>query len=467
MGHGQRAPGRGASQNISSTHSYVASTVSETLGISVEITSSEFTFSFGEFNLTLGMDWLVEHQINLDCASKRFVLRTKDDLMVVVIARDFLDIFLEELPSLPPNQKVEFEIELLLGTAPVSIVLYRMALNELIKLKAQSQELLNHGFILPSVSHWGAPTDVQQSSFEKLKSVLTQAPILIQPESDKEFVVYSDASHVGLGYVLMQDRKVVAYASHQLKTHEGNYLTLDLEYHPGKANMVVDALSHRTMADLRAIFARLSLFDDGSLLAELLDFSTGFHPQNDGQSERSSIQMATYETLYGRKCRTSLCWTELDEHRVLGLELVSETEDNVRLIQDRLKVASDRQKSYADLKRRDIAYSVGDFVFLKLELPPELDCINNVMHILMLRRYQFDPSHILSVEEIEVRLDLTFEEKPVQNLDRDIRVLRRKFIPLVKVLWWNHGTKEATWEPKDSMCQQYPHLFRSGKGVEL
>ncbi|KAA3475011.1 DNA/RNA polymerase superfamily protein [Gossypium australe] len=74
-------------------------------------------------------------------------------------------------------------------------------------------------------------TDAQQSSFEKLKLVLTQAPVLIQPKSGKEFMVYSDASHFGLGFVLMQDGKVVAYASCQLKVHEGNYPMHDLEHY--------------------------------------------------------------------------------------------------------------------------------------------------------------------------------------------------------------------------------------------
>ncbi|XP_017632650.1 uncharacterized protein LOC108475172 [Gossypium arboreum] len=123
-------------------------------------------------------------------------------------------------------------------------------------------------------------------------------------ESGKEFVVCNDASHVGLGCVLMQDGKLVAYASWQLKSHEDNYPMHDLEladvvfalkilrhymygqrqrrwiellkendctieYQPNKANVVADALSHRAMFDLRAMFARLSLFDDGGLLAEL------------------------------------------------------------------------------------------------------------------------------------------------------------------------------------------------------
>ena len=76
--------------------------------------------------------------------------------------------------------------------------------------------------------------------------------------------------------------------------------------------------------------------------------------------------MTPYEALYGRKCRTPLCWTELGRHRVLGFELVSETENTVKLIQDRLKAAFDRYKSYADLKRKDIEFSVGDQVFLKV-----------------------------------------------------------------------------------------------------
>ena len=72
-------------------------------------------------------------------------------------------------------------------------------------------------------------SDKCQASFDKLKTLLTEAPILVQPEAGKEFVIYSDASHVGLGCVLMQDRKVVAYASRQLKVHEKNYPTHDLE----------------------------------------------------------------------------------------------------------------------------------------------------------------------------------------------------------------------------------------------
>ncbi|XP_012439761.1 uncharacterized protein LOC105765293 [Gossypium raimondii] len=146
--------------------------------------------------------------------------------------------------------------------------------------------------------------------------------------------------------------------------------------------------------------------------------------------------MTPYKALYSSKCRTLLCWTELGEQQILGPELVSETED----------------------KR------VGPVAY-QLELPPEFNCIHDVFHVSMLRRYRSNPSHVVCVEEIEVRSDLTFNKDPVQILDRDIKVLRRKSIPLVKVLWRNHGTEEATWESEDSMRQQYPQLFESGSDL--
>ncbi|XP_017628586.1 uncharacterized protein LOC108471484 [Gossypium arboreum] len=154
---------------------------------------------------------------------------------------------------------------------------------------------------------------------------------------------------------------------------------------------------------------------------------------------------------------------------VLGPKLVSKTEDKVRLIRDRPKAISDRQKSYVDLKKRDIEYSMGDFVFLKVS-PwkevlrfgcKELDRIHDVFHVFMLMRYWSDPSHVVSIEEIEIRPDLKFKEEPIQTLDQDVKMLMRKYISLVKVLWRNHGTEKATWEPKDSMRKQYPYLFES------
>ena len=233
-------------------------------------------------------------------------------------------------------------------------------------------------------------------------------------------------------------------------------------------------------------------------LGTRLNFSTAFHPQTDGQSERviqiledmlrscvidlegswdrqialvefvynnsfqSSIGMAPYEALYGRKCRTQLCWMELSEKKVIGPDLIRETEEKVKMIRERLKVATDRQKSYADMKIKDIRYEISKKVFLKvspwkkvmrfgkkgklspifigpyeviekvgpvayrLALPPDLVKIHTVFHVSMLRRYRSDLSHVVSTETIELRPDLTYEEEPVEILAREVKELRNK-----------------------------------------
>ena len=262
-----------------------------------------------------------------------------------------------------------------------------------------------------------------------------------------------------------------------------------------------------------------------------LNFSTAFHPQTDGQSERviqvlkdmlrgcvldfpgnwdryiplmefaynngyqSSIGMAPYEALYGRRCRTPTCWIEMKKHKIIGPELVKDTEQKVQIIQQRLKAACDRQRSYTNLKRKDIEHEVGDKVFLKispwkkilrfgrkgklsprfigpyevlervgpvayrLALPPELAKLHDVFHVSMLRRYRSDPSHILPVQDIQVQEDFTFDEEPKAILDREIRQLRNKQVPLVKVFWQHHDMEEATLEPESTMRVQYPQLF--------
>ena len=102
----------------------------------------------------------------------------------------------------------------------------------------------------------------------------------------------------------------------------------------------------------------------------------------------------------------------------------------------------------------------------RLELPSDLDRIHDVFHVSMLRKYIPDPSHVLTEQPVEIQENLTYEDEPVQILDRREQVLRNKTIPLVKVLWRSHTIEEATWEPEAQMRHQYPHLF-SGRGMFL
>ena len=106
----------------------------------------------------------------------------------------------------------------------------------------------------------------------------------------------------------------------------------------------------------------------------------------------------------------------------------------------------------------EVMEKVGPVAY-RLALPPELKKIHNVFHLSMLRRYRSDPLHGISSETIDLRPDLSYEEELVEILSYEVKELRNKKILLVKVLWRNHKTEEATWESEETMRQQYPQLF--------
>ena len=191
---------------------------------------------------------------------------------------------------------------------------------------------------------------------------------------------------------------------------------------------------------------------------------------NYNNSYHSSIEMSPYEALYGKQCRTPLCWNEIGERKLLGPEIVQTAVDKVNVIRARLKATQDRKKSYADKRRKDLEFEVQDSVFLKLslwkgvlrfgkrgklspryirpfeiverigpvayrlDLPEELSRVHNDFHISMVRKYISDPSHVLETPEIEMRDDISYEEQPVQILGREEKELHNKTISLVKVL---------------------------------
>ncbi|KAJ9163406.1 hypothetical protein P3X46_023076 [Hevea brasiliensis] len=98
-------------------------------------------------------------------------------------------------------------------------------------------------------------------------------------------------------------------------------------------------------------------------------------------------------------------------------------------------------------------------VAYRLELPPNLSHVHPVFHISMLRKYIPDPSHVLQPDVIELKENLTFEEQPVAIVDYQVRQLRSKQIPMVKVLWRSQSVEECTWESERDMRSKYPYLF--------
>ncbi|GJW72686.1 putative reverse transcriptase domain-containing protein [Tanacetum coccineum] len=305
----------------------------------------------GSFNIIIGMDQLAKYHALIICDEKVARIPYGNEVLIirgddcdsgrealedVPIIREFLEVFLKDLPRLPPAQQVEFQIDLVPGAAPVARASYRLTPTEMQELSTQLQELSDRGYIRPSSLPWGAPVlfvkkkdrsfwmcidyrelnkltvknrypllkiddlfdqlqgsrvyskidlrsgyhqlrvrkeDIPKTAFKthyghyefqvmpfgltnaqavfmdlmnrsrkehewhlklimrllKKEELYANAPILALPEGSKYFVVYYDASHKGLGAVLMQKEKVIAYASSQLKVHEKNYTTHDLE----------------------------------------------------------------------------------------------------------------------------------------------------------------------------------------------------------------------------------------------
>nr|GEX39560.1 putative reverse transcriptase domain-containing protein [Tanacetum cinerariifolium] len=185
----------------------------------------------GTFDVIIGIDWLVEQDaVNVYGKKARKYIERGSQLFVahvtekepqekrledVPVIRDFPEVFPDDLPGLPLPRQVEFQIDLVPGTAPVARAPYRLAPSEINEVAEQLQELSEKGFIRPSSSPWGAPVLFIKKKDGSFRS--------------EEFVVYCDASLRGFGAVLMQREKVIAYASAQLSTHEENYMTHDLE----------------------------------------------------------------------------------------------------------------------------------------------------------------------------------------------------------------------------------------------
>ncbi|XP_070056177.1 uncharacterized protein [Nicotiana tomentosiformis] len=205
--------------------------------------------------------------------------------------------------------------------------------------------------------------------------------------------------------------------------------------------------------------------------------------------------MEPFEALYGRRCRSPIGWFETGEAELMGPDLVHQAMEKVKIISKWLKIAQSSQKSYSNVRRKDLEFKEDDWVLLKvsptrgvmrfgkkgklspryvgpykiiqrigqvayrLELPPEMSLVYLVFHVSMLKKVVGDPSLIVPIDTIEVNKELTYEEILVVILDKQVRKLRNKEIASVKVLWRNQQVEEATWEAEEEMKKKYPNLF--------
>ncbi|GJY99930.1 hypothetical protein Tco_0517360 [Tanacetum coccineum] len=158
----------------------------------------------------------------------------------------------------------------------------------------------------------------------------------------------------------------------------------------------------------------------------------------------ASIKDAPYEALYGQKCRSPVCWSEVGDSQLPSLELIRDTTEKIIQIKNRLLTARSRQKSYADMRTKPLEFEVGDMVLLKilarvghvaymLELPEELKGIHSTFHVSNLKKCLAKGDIVVSMDEIQLDDKLHMIEEPVEVVNREVKQLKQTRIPIVKV----------------------------------
>ncbi|GJZ57615.1 putative reverse transcriptase domain-containing protein [Tanacetum coccineum] len=406
-------------------------------------------------------------------------------------------VFPEDLSGLPPQRQVEFRIDLVPGATPVAKSPYRLAPSEMQELSSQLQELQD----------------------KDLRSGYHQLHVHEDDISKTAFITRYGHFEFN-GYAIWVNQCTSGLHGLDEPAHKSKY-----SVHPG-----ADKMYH----NLRDMYWWPGMKRDIAIYKALgtrLDLSTAYHPQTDGQSEHtiqtledmlsacvidfggswdvhlplaefsynnsyhSSIRCAPFKALYGRKYRSPVLWAEIGEGSLIGPELVLEITDKVVLIKEKLKAARDRQKSYADKRRKPLKFEVGDRVLLKvspwkgvmhfgkkgklapryvgpfgilkrigivayrLRLPEELSNVHDTFHVSNLKKCLVNANLHVPLEEIKVDKILRFVEEPVEIMDREIKKLKRRKIALVKIRWNSKRGLEFTWEHEDQTRIKYPQLF--------
>nr|GEV92646.1 putative reverse transcriptase domain-containing protein [Tanacetum cinerariifolium] len=406
----------------------------------------------------------LDHGYDVELADGRIIWTKEKRLEDVPIVQYFLEVFLEDLPGIPPTRQVEFQIDLVPGVAPVARAPYRLAPSEMKELSDQLKELADKGFIRPSSSPWGAPvlfvkkkdgsfwmcidyrelnkltvknryplpriddlvfmwilqrlSPLKIGHLLKLQRRSVNFKVLLGITEDslrdsqrspgsEDFVVYCNALIKGLGAVLMQREKVIAYGSRQLKVHEKNYTTHDLEL--GAVVFTLKIWRHYLFR------TKCTIFTDHKSLQHILDLK------------------------------------ELNMRQRHWLELLSDYDCETRYHPEKANVVADA------LSRKEC---IKPFTF----------------QVSNLKKCLSDKPLAISLDEVHIDDELRFIEEPVEVMDREVKRLKQSRILIIKVRWNSRRGPELTWEEKTSfgrsICnssqqthpQQMPHLEPCGQG---
>nr|GEU47364.1 hypothetical protein [Tanacetum cinerariifolium] len=515
-------------------------------GCKIEIEGHVFDINlipFGSrnFDMIIGMDWLSNHKAEIICHEKVVIIPLPDNKVLRVI-RERPDEKVRHLITL--SQEI---VKLVPGAIPVAKSPYQLAPSEMEELSNQLKELKDKGFICPSSSPWGEllrmhVDDILKTAFRTrygnfkftvMPFGLTSAPadklcnalVLALADGPEDFVVYCDASGLGLGCVLMQ--------------REG-----EIRYHHGKENVVADELSRKGRVKPKKVQAmnvtlQSSINDkilaaqkkacDGSVglqkahkskyfvhleadkmyyelrdrywwlgIKKDIDVYEGIAMDFVTELSRTSSRHDTIWVIMDRLTKSAyflpLCkdykidrfWqsmqealrTRLDmsttyhpqingqkiaEGQLIEPDLVQETTKKISQLKDTLKAARDHQKSYADKRRKPLEFSVGHVAYRR-RIPEELDSVHETFHMSNLKKCLANPTLQVPLDEIQVDAKLNFIEELVEILERGFKKLKRSRIAIVKVRWNSKCRLEFTWKREDQTRLKYPHLFSADIG---
>nr|GEV89095.1 hypothetical protein [Tanacetum cinerariifolium] len=299
---------------------------------------------------------------------------------------------------------------------------------------------------IEAVKNWKAPKTLTEDK-------LCNALVLALFEGPEDFVVYCDAFEIGLGCVLMQRGKMIAYASRQLKIHEKNYTTYDLElelfsdydceirYHPGKANVVADALSRKERVKPDRVRA-MNMILQSSIKDRILAYRTAERFRRDDRPE--CVRCAPFKALYGRKYRSPIMWAEVGEGVV--------------------HFGKKGKLSPRFVRPFEIIEKVGPMAY-RLDLHEEMNGVHDTFYMSNLKKCLADPTLQMPLDEIRVDAKLIFVEEPMEILEREFKKFKRSRITIVKVRWNSKrvesyellskfNTKRKTQDPLDPMAGQ-------------
>nr|GEW00505.1 putative reverse transcriptase domain-containing protein [Tanacetum cinerariifolium] len=257
----------------------------------------------------------------------------------------------------------------------------------------------------------------------------------------------------------------------------------EIRYHPGKGNVVADALSRKDREPLRV--RSLVMTVHTNLLKKILEAQTKAMKGENVEAENLG--------------RSPIYWSEVRDSQLTGPELIRETTEKIVQIKNRLVTARIRQKNYADVRHKAMEFEVGDKVMLKvspwkgvirfgkrgklspryirpfeiikrigpvaykIELPEKIHEIHNTFHVSNLQKCLADENLVIPLEEVQLDDKLHFIEEPMEIMDREVKQLMQSRNPIVKVRWNSRRGPKYTWEREDFIKRNYPRLFSRGQ----